>query len=274
MKLKVVVCFALVLALVDLPVLARVSAPKTPQPSQSNDRRVDQLLSQMTIEEKVGQLNQLFYFTQFMKPEMIEPGIREGKIGSLLFVTDPAIINRFQKVAVENSRLKIPLLFGFDVIHGFRTVFPVPLAMASSWDPALVEQAQGIAAKEARAVGVRWTFAPMVDIARDPRWGRIVEGAGEDPFLGARIAAAQVESVKVSSTRLYVAFLRRSSSFVSSRILMLMNHRSRRSTTIPSTDDWRDWRRSVRWCCSATKATSSRLSKTIRKFRLLQSLDH
>ena len=192
MKLKVVVCFALVLALVDLPVLARVSAPKTPQHSQSNDRRVDQLLSQMTIEEKVGQLNQLFYFTQFMKPEMIEPGIREGKIGSLLFVTDPAIINRFQKVAVENSRLKIPLLFGFDVIHGFRTVFPVPLAMASSWDPALVEQAQGIAAKEARAVGVRWTFAPMVDIARDPRWGRIVEGAGEDPFLGARIAAAHV----------------------------------------------------------------------------------
>jgi beta-glucosidase len=169
-----------------------MSVSKTSQVSKSSDRRVNELLSQMTVEEKVGQLNQLFYFTQLMKPEMIEPGIREGKIGALLFVTDPAIINRFQKVAVENSRLKIPLLFGFDVIHGFRTVFPVPLAMASSWDPALVEQAQSIAAKEARAVGVRWTFAPMVDIARDPRWGRIVEGAGEDPFLGSRMAAAQV----------------------------------------------------------------------------------
>jgi beta-glucosidase len=146
----------------------------------------------MTIEEKVGQLNQLFYFTQFMKPEMVEPGISEGKIGSLLFVTDPAVINRFQKVAVEKSRLKIPLLFGFDVIHGFHTIFPVPLALASSWDPALVEQSQEVAAREARAVGIRWTFAPMVDIARDPRWGRIVEGAGEDPFLGSRIAAAHV----------------------------------------------------------------------------------
>ena len=96
--------------------------------SSAIDRRVDELLAKMTLEEKVGQLNQLFYFTQFMKPEMVEPGIREGKIGSLLFVTDPAIINHFQKIAVENSRLKIPLLFGFDVIHGFHTIFPVPLA--------------------------------------------------------------------------------------------------------------------------------------------------
>lgn len=191
MKVKVAVCFAVVMGLFGLAVPARMSVSKAQQ-KVSIDRRVDDLLSQMTIEEKVGQLNQLFYFKQFMKPEMIEPGIREGKIGSLLFVTDPAIINRFQKVAVENSRLKIPLIFGFDVIHGFRTVFPVPLAMASSWDPALVEQAQSIAASEARAVGIRWTFAPMIDIARDPRWGRIVEGAGEDPFLGARMAAAQV----------------------------------------------------------------------------------
>jgi beta-glucosidase len=191
MRVKVAVCFAVVMALFGLPVAARMGVSKT-QRKTSLDRRVDELLSQMTIEEKVGQLNQLFYFKQFMKPEVVEPGIREGKIGSLLFVTDPAIINRFQKVAVENSRLKIPLLFGFDVIHGFRTVFPVPLAMASSWDPALVEQAQSVAASEARAVGIRWTFAPMVDIARDPRWGRIVEGAGEDPFLGARMAAAQV----------------------------------------------------------------------------------
>ena len=200
MRVKIAACLVIVMALFALPLLAtmRVSAngpffrPLGRTSAASIDRRVDELLAQMTIEEKVGQLNQLFYFTQFMKPEMVEPGIREGKIGSLLFVTDPAIINRFQKVAVENSRLKIPLLFGFDVIHGFRTIFPVPLAMASSWDPALVEKVQEVAAREARAVGVRWTFAPMVDIARDPRWGRIVEGAGEDPFLGSRMAAAHV----------------------------------------------------------------------------------
>ena len=191
MKIKIAACLAVLMALSGLSVPARPSVSKTPQ-LNSIDRRVNELMSQMTIDEKVGQLNQLFYFSSFMKPEMLEPGIREGKIGSLLFVTNPAIINRFQKVAVENSRLKIPLLFGFDVIHGFRTVFPVPLAMASSWDPALVEHAQEVAAREARAAGINWTFAPMVDIARDPRWGRIVEGAGEDPFLGARMAAAHV----------------------------------------------------------------------------------
>ena len=195
MKKKIAAFLVTVIALFGLPVLPAIGvsagAPHSVR-SASIDRRVEELMAQMTIEEKVGQLNQLFYFTQFMKPEMVEPGIAEGKIGSLLFVTDPAVINRFQKVAVEKSRLKIPLIFGFDVIHGFRTIFPVPLAMASSWDPALVENAQEVAAREARAVGVRWTFAPMVDIARDPRWGRIVEGAGEDPFLGARMSAAQV----------------------------------------------------------------------------------
>ena len=195
MRVKIAACLVIVMALWGVPLLATdVSADGLPVrvSSRSIDARVDALVSQMTIEEKVGQLNQLFYFTSFMKPEMVEPGIREGKIGSLLFVTDPATINRFQKVAVENSRLKIPLLFGFDVIHGFRTIFPVPLAMASSWDPALVEKAQEVAAREARAAGIRWTFGPMVDIARDPRWGRIVEGAGEDPFLSSRMAAAHV----------------------------------------------------------------------------------
>jgi beta-glucosidase len=164
----------------------------------TSSKRAAALLAKMTLEEKIGQLNQLFFLSQLMKPEMMEPDIRAGKIGSLLFVTDPALINRFQKVAVEQSRLKIPLLFGFDVIHGFRTVFPVPLAMASSWDPAMVEHAQTIAAREARATGVRWTFAPMVDIARDPRWGRIVEGAGEDPYLGAKMSAAQVRGFQGS----------------------------------------------------------------------------
>lgn len=189
-------CLLLILSLL-MPPLQTLG-----QTTMSHDagvsKRAAALLAKMTLEEKIGQLNQLFYLSQLMKPEMMEPGIRQGKIGALLFVTDPATINRFQKVAVEQSRLKIPLLFGFDVIHGFRTVFPVPLAMASSWDPELVERAQTIAAREARAAGVRWTFAPMVDISRDPRWGRIVEGAGEDPYLGARMSAAQVRGFQGS----------------------------------------------------------------------------
>jgi beta-glucosidase len=151
--------------------------------------RADALLKQMTLEEKLGQLNQLF---DFAPSKAIDEGVSTGKLGSLLFVTDPAEINRLQHLAVEHTRLHIPLIFGFDVIHGFRTIFPVPIAMAASWDPSAATRAQTIAAKEARAVGINWAFAPMVDIARDPRWGRIVEGAGEDPYLGSAMAAAQV----------------------------------------------------------------------------------
>jgi beta-glucosidase len=162
--------------------------------AQAGDEQVNQkvnaLLAQMTLEEKAGQLTQ--YFKVIPDTVPAEERIRKGQAGSFLFVSDPAVANQLQRVAVEESRLRIPLLMGFDVIHGFRTIFPVPLAMASSWDPRLVEQVQTIAAREARAVGIHWTFAPMVDIARDPRWGRIVEGAGEDPFLGAAMARAQV----------------------------------------------------------------------------------
>ncbi len=104
-----------------------------------------------------------------------------------------------QHLAMEKSRLHIPLLFGFDVVHGYRTVYPVPLALAASWDPATAEKAQRMAAREASSVGIRWTFAPMVDIARDPRWGRIMEGAGEDPHLGSRMAEAQVRGFQGSS---------------------------------------------------------------------------
>src|ERR1700754_5595 len=189
---------SLLLVLLLLVPLPQTLGQATTSREVTASKRAGALLAKMTLEEKIGQLNQIFFFSQLMKPEIMEPGIREGNIGSLLFVTDPVIINRFQKVAVEQSRLKIPLLFGFDVIHGFRTVFPVPLAMASSWDPVLVERAQTIAAREARAAGVRWTFAPMVDIARDPRWGRIVEGAGEDPYLGAKMSAAQVRGFQGS----------------------------------------------------------------------------
>ncbi|HKG22889.1 MAG TPA: beta-glucosidase BglX, partial [Blastocatellia bacterium] len=148
-------------------------------------------MQKMTLGEKIGQLTQLFFG---LVPDSVSPEerVRKGEVGSFLFITDPATINRLQRVAVEESRLRIPLLIGFDVIHGFRTIFPVPIAMASSWDPSLVERAQAVAAREASATGIRWTFAPMVDIARDPRWGRIVEGAGEDPYLGSAIARAQV----------------------------------------------------------------------------------
>ena len=123
---------------------------------------------------------------------MVESALRDGAAGSLLFVTDPAEINRLQRLAIEGNRLGIPLLFGFDVIHGLRTILPVPIAMAASWDPETIERGQSVAAREARAVGIHWAFAPMVDIARDPRWGRIIEGAGEDPYLGAAVAVAQV----------------------------------------------------------------------------------
>ena len=169
------------------------------------DARVEELLSQLTLEEKAGQLTQLFYFGSLADPEIgagigvgddqpgeVETALGRGGAGSLLFVTDPAQTNRLQRLAAEGSRHKIPLLFGFDVIHGLRTILPVPIALAASWDPPTIERGQAVAAREARAVGIHWTFAPMVDITRDPRWGRIIEGAGEDPFLGAAVAAAQV----------------------------------------------------------------------------------
>ena len=146
-------------------------------------------LKGMSTEEKIGQLSQLFFFGP---STALDERIRKGEVGSILFTTDPAQINRMQRIAINESPHHIPLLFGFDVIHGLRTVFPVPMGMAASWDPSVEEGAQRIAASEARAVGIDWTFAPMVDIARDPRWGRIVEGAGEDPFLGSAMAKAQV----------------------------------------------------------------------------------
>ena len=153
--------------------------------------RVEALLARMSLEEKVGQLAQIggADWNQGPKPEDV---IRTGGAGSVLWLNDTQKFNALQKIAVEESPSGIPLLFALDVIHGYRTIFPLPLAMASSWDPAVAEQAQTIAAKEARAAGLHWTFGPMLDIARDARWGRIVEGAGEDPYLGSAMAAAQV----------------------------------------------------------------------------------
>ena len=160
--------------------------------------RVDSVLSLMTLEEKIGQLNQLSYGSgwgpsiKVQVPDQYKKMIREGKIGSFLNATGAELTYELQKIAVTESRLKIPLLFGLDVIHGFRTTFPVPLAEASSWEPELVERSSKYQALEASSAGIHWTFAPMVDIARDPRWGRIVEGSGEDTYLGLTMAAARV----------------------------------------------------------------------------------
>jgi len=153
--------------------------------------RVEALLSQLSLAEKVGQLAQVggADFIPGPKPEEV---IRRGGAGSILWLNDTKRFNELQRIAVEESPSKIPLLFALDVIHGYRTIFPVPLAMAASWDATTAERAQAVAAKEARAAGLHWTFGPMLDIARDARWGRIVEGAGEDPYLGAAMAAAQV----------------------------------------------------------------------------------
>src|ERR1700674_5428345 len=165
------------------------------------DARVESLLHGMTLEEKIGQL------VQYSAGQATGPGtgrtdykdmIARGQIGSLFNVIDTPLVNEYQHIAVETSRLHIPLLFGLDVIHGFRTEFPIPLGMASTWDPALVEKASHVAALEASAIGIRWTFSPMVDIARDARWGRIAEGAGEDPYLGAAMAAAYVHGYQGS----------------------------------------------------------------------------
>jgi len=174
--------------------------------------QVDELISQMTPAEKAAQLTQYFYFRlppdaevepalhvdRDAQPKAVESALQAGGVGSLLFVTDPAEINRLQRMAVEGNRLGIPLIFGFDVIHGLRTILPVPIAMAASWDLETIERGQAVAAREARAVGIHWAFAPMVDIARDPRWGRIIEGAGEDPCLGAAVAVAQVRGFQGS----------------------------------------------------------------------------
>jgi beta-glucosidase len=160
--------------------------------------QVKALLARMTLEEKFGQLQQLDGEGDGnFRPEQVEL-IRKGLLGSTLNVRGAQRTNQLQHVAMDESRLKIPVLFGFDVIHGYRTIFPIPLAEASSWDPTLAERSTSIAAQETYATGLRWTFAPMLDIARDPRWGRITEGAGEDPFLGAAFARARVRGFQGS----------------------------------------------------------------------------
>ena len=150
------------------------------------EKKIDDLLSQMTLHEKIGQMNQL------SGGDWLTEAAEKGEVGSILNCVDPAEINRVQKAAVEKSRLGIPILVSRDVIHGFKTIFPIPLGLAATFDPELVESGARVAAVEAASCGVRWTFSPMLDISRDPRWGRIAESSGEDPYLDAVMGAAMV----------------------------------------------------------------------------------
>ena len=170
--------------------------PNAQLASKDLNERVDTLLKKMTLEEKIGQL------VQYSAGFATGPGasnlrwddlVAKGQVGSFLNVVGAEATNHYQHIAMEKTRLRIPILFGLDVIHGHRTTFPAPLALAASWDPAAVEKVARISAEEARADGIAWAFSPMVDIARDPRWGRIIESAGEDPYLGSAIARAWVK---------------------------------------------------------------------------------
>jgi beta-glucosidase len=197
---------SVVLTATILAVTLSCAAPQQTPPDADIETRIDALLGQMTLEEKVGQMNQYSSFHDLTGPAPEEErararldDLKSGRVGSMLNVLGAEATRAAQKEAVEGSRLGIPVIFGYDVIHGYRTIFPVPLGEAASWDLEAIEASARVAATEASAAGVHWTFAPMVDICRDARWGRIMEGAGEDPFLGARIAAARVRGFQGAS---------------------------------------------------------------------------
>ena len=169
------------------------------------ERKVDSVLALMTLEEKVGQLNQHTGSFDVTGPRPAEGSaaerydlVKRGGVGSMLNVVGAKATREAQRLAVENSRLGIPMIFGYDVIHGYKTIFPVPLAESASWDLEAIETSARIAATEATAAGLHWTFAPMVDVGRDARWGRVMEGAGEDPYLGARIAVARIDGFQTN----------------------------------------------------------------------------
>ena len=172
------------------------------QPQDPIEKQIDHLLSQMTLEEKIGQMNQL---DPSWSAEEKEAQIREGLVGSIFNIVDPHEVNRLQRMAVEETRLGIPLLVARDVIHGLRTIYPIPLGQAATFDPALVEEAARLTADEAVQAGVRWTFSPMVDVARDPRWGRVAEGYGEDTYLTSVMGAAAVRGYQGSDSIVHLA---------------------------------------------------------------------
>ena len=179
------------------------AAPKKSSISSNQttiDKKVDSLLQIMTLEEKIGQLNQYNGFWEITGPAPKDGqaakkynDLKQGLVGSMLNVKGVKDVYAIQKIAVEETRLGIPLLFGFDVIHGHKTISPIPLAEAASWDLEAIKKSAEVAAEEAAAEGINWTFAPMVDVSRDARWGRVMEGAGEDTYLGSKIAEARIK---------------------------------------------------------------------------------
>ncbi len=182
----------------------KTTVNKAPENVEKNlMKRADSVLALMSLDEKIGQLNQFSGDGELTGPVALRPdllqSIRDGKVGSMLNINGAEYTRKIQKIAVEESRLKIPLIFGYDVIHGYKTIFPIPLGESASWDPEAVEKAAHIAATEAASAGQHWTFAPMVDIARDPRWGRIMEGSGEDPYLGSQLAVARIKGFQGTS---------------------------------------------------------------------------
>ena len=190
-KLFPAIAFGLLSLLAVGGAISACTGTSAEAPDKSDvEGRIEALLSQMTLEEKIGQLNQLTGVG--CQPARIQE-IRSGSVGSILNEVDPDTVNALQREAVENSRLGIPLLIARDVIHGFKTIFPIPVGQAATWNPALVEEGARIAADEASSVGVRWTFSPMVDVSRDARWGRVAESFGEDPYLSGVLGVAMVK---------------------------------------------------------------------------------
>ena len=193
-KYQLAFCFVLMVVLIIG--CKNQETNKAETQNQKMDQFVSNLMGQMTLQEKIGQMNLLsigFDVTGPLLNEGVEDKINAGLVGGVFNSFSPKAILKLQKMAVENTRLHIPLIFGYDVIHGYKTTFPIPLALSCTWDMDLIENSARIAAIETSADGVNWTFSPMVDIARDPRWGRVSEGSGEDPYLGSQIAAAMVK---------------------------------------------------------------------------------
>ena len=202
--------FIVFLSLLMFSLIGFVNLPVKQSDEERIAARVDSVLALMSLDEKIGQLNQLSFgigwgpTVKVAVPDEYKQQIREGKIGSFLNAIGAEFTYELQKVAVQESRLKIPLLFGLDVIHGFKTTFPVPLGEAATWQPELIEMSAHYQALEAASAGIHWTFSPMVDIARDPRWGRILEGSGEDPYLGSLMAAVRVRGYQGNLSNLNI----------------------------------------------------------------------
>ena len=189
------ICAAPVHALEPAETKAQSASASEKEKSLKEKSFIDSLMSKMTLEEKIGQMNLVsvgFDVTGPVVSEGVDEKIKKGLVGGVFNTFTPIAVRKLQQMAVHESRLKIPLLFGYDVIHGHRTIFPINLGLSSSWDPQLIERTARAAAAEASADGLNWTFSPMVDISRDPRWGRVSEGAGEDPYLGSSVATAMV----------------------------------------------------------------------------------